>query len=408
MSDRKVLLTESSLEDIADAIREKTGGSDTYTPAAMAAGIRSIEGGVTPSENLAGNLAVAYRDLAFPVAAGTHCVYGGNYYIAAVEIEYAETFNAEHWTRITAGEEIEDLTAAVGDLDEALEGKQPVEPGKGLSSNDYTDADKAALEAMAAALSGAQVRQRHVGASISVPDTVAEEIAIFTLYGKSVQSGTPAPDSPAAISSAGDADSIGITDNGETVTLPTPGGLSGIPVTSGGNYVDSNGQRWICDTIDKHSGVYIKRVNHIQIPSDNIIFSGGNMVYQIAATPVVDTAYVGQLSNRFHFVRSVSLVTNTYGAFKVHVAPSNNGTYVYMHAPDGVTDAITAAAWLADNPVTVVYPLADPVVTDLTAAQLAALDALRAADGTTTLATTDALQPEMAAAMYVQLPEYTV
>ena len=43
----KVMITESYLEDIADAIREKKGGSDTYTPGEMAEAISSIDGGST-------------------------------------------------------------------------------------------------------------------------------------------------------------------------------------------------------------------------------------------------------------------------------------------------------------------------------------------------------------------------
>lgn len=38
----KAIITESSLEDISDAIREKLGTSDTYLPSEMAAAIRSI------------------------------------------------------------------------------------------------------------------------------------------------------------------------------------------------------------------------------------------------------------------------------------------------------------------------------------------------------------------------------
>lgn len=38
-------------------------------------------------------------------------------------------------------------------------------------------------------------------------------------------------------------------------------GLPGIPVTSGGNYTDANGQQWICDEMDFGRGVYIQRVN---------------------------------------------------------------------------------------------------------------------------------------------------
>ncbi len=33
----------------------------------------------------------------------------------------------------------------------------------------------------------------------------------------------------------------------QLLTLPTPNGLPGIPVTSGGNYTDQSGQQWVCD-----------------------------------------------------------------------------------------------------------------------------------------------------------------
>lgn len=44
-------------------------------------------------------------------------------------------------------------------------------------------------------------------------------------------------------------------------TLPTPNGLPGIPVTSGGNYTDQNGQQWVCDEIDLERGVKVQRVD---------------------------------------------------------------------------------------------------------------------------------------------------
>lgn len=37
--------------------------------------------------------------------------------------------------------------------------------------------------------------------------------------------------------------------------------LPGIPVTSGGNYTDANGQQWICDEIDLARGVYVRRID---------------------------------------------------------------------------------------------------------------------------------------------------
>ena len=40
----------------------------------------------------------------------------------------------------------------------------------------------------------------------------------------------------------------------QLLTLPTPNGLPGIPVTSGGNYTDPQGQQWICDEVDLERG----------------------------------------------------------------------------------------------------------------------------------------------------------
>ena len=42
-------------------------------------------------------------------------------------------------------------------------------------------------------------------------------------------------------------------------TLDTTHTLRGIPVTSGGNYTDSDGQQWICDEVDFERGVYVQR-----------------------------------------------------------------------------------------------------------------------------------------------------
>ena len=43
-------------------------------------------------------------------------------------------------------------------------------------------------------------------------------------------------------------------------TVATAKPLRGIPVTSGGNCTDSNGQQWICDEVDLERGVYVKRI----------------------------------------------------------------------------------------------------------------------------------------------------
>ena len=47
----------------------------------------------------------------------------------------------------------------------------------------------------------------------------------------------------------------------QLLTLPTPNGLPGIPVTSGGNYTDQSGQQWVCDEVDLERGVRVQRVD---------------------------------------------------------------------------------------------------------------------------------------------------
>lgn len=51
----------------------------------------------------------------------------------------------------------------------------------------------------------------------------------------------------------------------QLLTLPTPNGLPGIPVTSGGNYTDPQGQQWVCDEVDFERGVKVQRVNAVDL-----------------------------------------------------------------------------------------------------------------------------------------------
>ena len=104
------------------------------------------------------------------------------------------------------------------------------------------------------------------GNPVSVSDAFSAPLCGLTVYGKSTQDGTPSPDNPAPIVSAGDGGTITVTigdgaDERQTITLQTPNGLPGIPVTSGGNYTDPQGQQWVCDEVDLKRGVKVQRVD---------------------------------------------------------------------------------------------------------------------------------------------------
>ena len=47
----------------------------------------------------------------------------------------------------------------------------------------------------------------------------------------------------------------------QLLTLPTPNGLPGIPVASGGNYTDPQGQQWVCDEVDLERGIKVLRID---------------------------------------------------------------------------------------------------------------------------------------------------
>ena len=62
----------------------------------------------------------------------------------------------------------------------------------------------------------------------------------------------------------------------QTLTITSPTSLPGIPVDSGGNYTDEQGQQWICDEVDLERGVYVQRVKSVQMDASNLIHYDAN------------------------------------------------------------------------------------------------------------------------------------
>lgn len=143
-------------------------------------------------------------------------------------------------------------------------------PSVALDTTLTHEGEAADAKATGDAISAVKARQNilvgtETGNPLSVDDAFPAPLCGLTVYGKSTQDGTPTPDAPVPIVSAGDSGSVAVTlsdGNGktQTLTLPTPNGLPGIPVTSGGNYTDSGGQRWVCDEVGLERGVRVQRV----------------------------------------------------------------------------------------------------------------------------------------------------
>lgn len=114
------------------------------------------------------------------------------------------------------------------------------------------------------------------GENIVLSDSSSRELKALTIYGKTTQDGTPTPEAPTELVSAGAGGEIVITVSGEndiqTIAVSTPEGLRGIKLDEGydGNYTDTEGNTWICDEIDFARGVHIKRIGCI----DGYVFDG--------------------------------------------------------------------------------------------------------------------------------------
>ena len=158
--------------------------------------------------------------------------------------------------------------------------------------------------------------------------------------------------------------------NGNTIAIPVPGGLPGIPVGSGGNYIDSNGQRWICDEIDLARGVYVKRI-HTEIVTPEKIFGvdssyaaqSGTIVYShLTYGPLYDDTIVIAISDRAKGVSSNERGDNgnTYRCYT-----SGTSAIAVLRYPISAGVKTVEEARADFGGATISYILAVPVESDL-------------------------------------------
>ena len=150
-----------------------------------------------------------------------------------------------------------------------------------------------------------------------------------------------------------------------TATYTVENGLPGIPVSSGGNYTDADGQQWICDEIDTKAGVYRQRVGKITFDGgenegwssyDNVNFKG----FMILEPNMKSGRRLEGMCDRFTIDKDGS--SETYG---IWLGVTNQ--YIYFHNcnPSIASSLEEWRTWLSTHPVTLLYPLATPVETPL-------------------------------------------
>ena len=216
------------------------------------------------------------------------------------------------------------------------------------------------------------------GTNISLNNAIDQFLVGLRICGKTTQNGTPTPENPVDLVSVGSSGSITVNVAGksaaQSMTLATPNGLPGIPVTTGGNYIDSSGQRWLCDEKDYGRGVYIQRA-YRKIVSNFVPekMSGGTRYTALHLEPAPHPDVVECLCCSLPFSRTVGtdspLVLNG-----IRIAPGFAGGTVVARWNDMVL-----------NNLDVMYALATPIETPLSEAELAAYAALHTYRGNTTV-----------------------
>lgn len=151
----------------------------------------------------------------------------------------------------------------------------------------------------------------------------------------------------------------------QLLTLPTPTGLPGIPVTSGGSYTDSTGQQWVCDEVDLERGVRVQRVYKVDVDGENAKFVQAGDYANLVPRGIPIALY-----NQGQKIYATSTFTNLSWFYN-----TVNGQFLYLIAAN-LADQLNASCKKQLGKV--YYALATPIETPLTPAEIAAYKALTA------------------------------
>lgn len=176
----------------------------------------------------------------------------------------------------------------------------------------------------------------------------------------------------------------------QTLIIPTPNGLPGIPVSSDGNYTDADGRQWVCDEVDFKKGVYVQRIGKRTITSKDVFhksgmstddvnyFSLGNFSLHIGTIGEKDVL----MSNCF-----VAGINHGFGAWgKIFLSSAFDGKVYFSVEAQKYPDEETFKQWAVENGLMFLYQLVDIIETPLAAEELSAYKTLHTYSPTTIVA----------------------
>lgn len=148
----------------------------------------------------------------------------------------------------------------------------------------------------------------------------------------------------------------------QSLALPTPNGLPGIKVDTGGNYTDSTGQQWITDEIDLARGKYVQRAYVLDVPP---IIRPYGMEANNETTRFLIALTKKAKDSRYPCLCNVSKHERMWSADKEGVyADVDNLIFRMSKTLVGETED-SVKKYLESADIKVLYLLATPIETDL-------------------------------------------
>lgn len=176
----------------------------------------------------------------------------------------------------------------------------------------------------------------------------------------------------------------------QTLSFMPEGGLPGIPVSSGGNYIDKNGQQWIANYRDWERGVDVLYTEKIIINADaDIVKSEGELKQNDRYS-----VNVGKLLNSVGMSNQHSTV-DIWGTSDNGIGFGLGTSKAIYFRFSGIETLDELRAHLEKSPLVVLYALATPIETPIPAEELAAYKALHLNRSNTTILDTENLMKEV-------------
>ena len=155
-------------------------------------------------------------------------------------------------------------------------------------------------------------------------------------------------------------------------TLSIPHTLRGIPVSSGGNYTDADGQQWVCDEIDLEKRRFIQRIGIAVIDGSKAFAKNNAIDYDDNFVYFANKQTLGIDTVRHEgYCTHLPCVSNTSGGICAYMSSIPHVLYVdaklLLNGDSSLNVSSNVNSALAENPMTLYYVLAEPIEFPLTA-----------------------------------------